>query len=46
MTVATIRKALAVGDIVECLWEMTAGGQAKIYLALVVEVKQRIIRIR
>ena len=46
VTVATIRKALAVGDIVECLWEMTAGGQAKIYLALVVEVKQRIIRIR
>ena len=45
VTAASIRKALSVGDVIECLWEETEEG-VKIYLALVVEIKSRIVRIR
>jgi hypothetical protein len=34
-----------VGDVIECLWEETAAG-VKVYLALIVEIKSRIVRIR
>lgn len=45
VTAASICKALSVGDVIECLWEETAEG-VKVYLALIVEIKSRIVRIR
>ena len=44
--VGAIRKAVSTGSVIEVFWGLTPEQKPKIYLALVTEVKTRIVRIR